>query len=67
MARSEALKRAQARYQAKRQKAGEVPQKTFVLKCHVENDADVIAVLNEQENKSGYIKELIRMDTEKRG
>lgn len=67
MARSEAMKRAQARYQAKRQKAGAEPLKTYSLKCHIENDADVISALDEQENKNGYIKELIRMDIEKRG
>lgn len=65
MARSDALKRAQARYEAK----GAVKEKTraFHLKCHVEHDKDIIAALDRQENKNGYIKSLIRKDIEGRG
>lgn len=39
----------------------------FHLKCHIVHDADIIAALEEQENKGGYIKKLIREDLEKRG
>lgn len=60
MARSEALKVAQSRYEAK----GTVKEKTkgYYLKCHIEHDADIIAALEAQGNKNGYIKELIRKD-----
>lgn len=39
----------------------------FHLKCHIVHDADIIAALDAQENKNGYIKDLIRADLEKRG
>lgn len=62
---SEAIKRAQKRYEA----SGAVRAVTrgFHLKCHIIHDADIIAALEEQENKGGYIKKLIREDLEKRG
>lgn len=67
VARSEAQKAAQARYEAK----GAVKAKTkgYYLKCHVEHDADII---NKMEsigtgNKNTYIKELIRKDIQKQG
>lgn len=68
MARSkEAIKRAQARYEAK----GAVKDKTkgYYLKCHVEHDADIIAKLESvgKGNKNTYLKELIRKDIEKQG
>lgn len=66
MARSkEALKRAQQRYVAKG--AVKAVTKGYNLKCHIVHDADVIAALEAQENKNGYIKELIRADMEKQG
>lgn len=66
MARSkDALKRAQARYEA----SGAVKAKTkgFYIKCHVDHDADIIATLEAQDNKNGYVKELIRRDIAKQG
>lgn len=34
--------------------------KLFCLKLHIDNDADVINVLEQQENKNGFLKKLIR-------
>lgn len=55
MPRTEALKRAQKNY---------VLQKTFSVAFRVNRDLDkdVIAMLEEQENKTDYIKRLIRAD-----
>lgn len=39
--------------------------KQYNLMCHIVNDADVIEMLNSQENKQGYIKALIRADMAK--
>lgn len=67
MARSEALKRAQARYEEK----GNVKKKTkgYYLKCHVEHDKDIIDKLESvgTGKKNTYLKELIRKDIEKTG
>ena len=67
MARSEALKQAQARYAEK----GAVKEKTkgYYLKCHVEHDKDIIDKLESvgAGGKNTYIKELIRKDIEKAG
>lgn len=60
MSRSEALKRAQARYQKK--KCVKKRLKHYILACHIVNDADIIEILSKKENKSGYIKQLIRND-----
>lgn len=65
--RSEALKRAQKRYQERQQKKGKTPRKSFLLSCHNRTDADIIAVLEAQENVNGYIKELIRKDLKGQG
>lgn len=65
MSRSEALKRAQERYNKK--KVGSGVTKSYHLKCHTVHDADIIAALEAQENKNGYIKELIRRDLKKQG
>ncbi len=65
MSRSEAEKRAQARYAKKN--AGNGVTRGFYLKCHTVHDADIIAALEAQKNQNGYIKELIRADLEKRG
>lgn len=37
--------------------------KGLYLKFNTVNDRDIIKRLDEQENKQGYIKELIRIDT----
>lgn len=58
--RSEALKKAQSRYDEKRRKSGIT--KSYQIKCHVEHDADIIAVLDSCENKNGFIKDLIRKE-----
>lgn len=63
--RSDAVKRAQARYEKKR--AGSGVTKGYYVKCHAVHDKDIIAALEAQENKNGYIKELIRADLAKRG
>ena len=63
--RSEALKRAQARYAATG--AVKAVTRNFYLKLHTVHDADIIAALDAQENKNGYIKKLIREDIAKRG
>lgn len=56
----EAIKRAQARYEAKG--AVKAVTKGYYLKCHTQHDADIIAKLEEHNNINGYIKELIRKD-----
>ena len=61
----EAIKRAQKKYEASG--AVKAVTRAFYLKCHKVNDADVIAALDAQENKNGYIKDLIRRDIEKQG
>lgn len=65
MSRSEAKKKAQAKYEAGG--AVKARNKGYYVKCHIIHDADIIAVLEAQENKNGYIKELIRRDIEKQG
>lgn len=65
MRNKEATKRAQARYEAKG--AVKAVTKGYYLKCHTLHDADIIDALEAQENKNGYIKELIRRDMEKQG
>ncbi len=64
--RSEAVKRAQEKYKKKLKKMGVKTNKTFILNCHLQNDKDIIEVLENKENKNGYIKKLIRED-QKRG
>ena len=56
MARSKALIEAQNKYMNK--------IKTFAVRLHVERDADVITKLEKTENKTDYIRELIRKDME---
>ncbi len=60
MAKSEALKRAQARYEAKPEVKARF--KGYHLKCHVEHDKDIIEKLESVEAVNTYIKELIRKD-----
>lgn len=64
--RSEAVKRAQAKYEAKLRASGKKISKEFILKCHLKNDADIIEELKKQDNKNGYIKRLIREDIKRR-
>lgn len=39
--------------------------KRIYLKLNKDNDADILAHLEKQDNKQGYIKELIREDIKK--
>ena len=57
------MKEKQRRYEA----SGAVRAVTrgFHLKLHIVHDADIIAALDAQENKNGYIKDLIRRDISK--
>lgn len=64
MSRSEALKRAQAKYQRKMIVRNILKQYNF--KFHIVHDADIIKVLESQKNKNGYIKKLIRDDMQSR-
>lgn len=57
--RSEALKRAQAKYDA-----AKVVQ--IKMKLNKDTDADILERLEQEENKQGYIKRLIRADIKKR-
>lgn len=41
--------------------------KTYIVKCHKVHDADVIAALEAKDNKSGYLKRLVRADIERQG
>lgn len=61
----EAIKRAQKKYEASG--AVKAVTRAFYLKCHTVHDADVIAALEAKDNKSGYIKTLIRADIERQG
>ena len=54
--RTEAQKRAQARYE----KSGAF--KRIEIKLNKKRDADIIKILEREENVSGYIKSLIRKD-----
>lgn len=62
--RTEARKLSQKRYQQK----GVVQERlrSYNLRLHVVHDADVIAKLDSVENRSGYIKALIRADIAKK-
>lgn len=55
---SDAQKRAVAKYDAEN-------TKSFLLKLNKKTDADIIAFLENQPNKMGYIKNLIRDDMHK--
>ena len=63
MSRTEAEKRAQAKYEKKRNKSGIT--KGYYLKCHTVHDADIIERLGLVEKINGYIKDLIRADIKK--
>ena len=54
--RTEAQKRAQARYE----KSGAI--KRVEIKLNKKRDEDIIKILERKENVSGYIKSLIRKD-----
>ena len=58
MAQSEAQKRATARYQRESTKSVSIR--------FMPGDADILAWLDEQPNKAGYVKALIRADMEAR-
>lgn len=57
---SEAKKAAKARYDAK-------TAKYISLKLNVNTDADLIELLQQQENVQGFIKDLIRKELKNRG
>lgn len=59
MAMTEAQKRAQERYRRAR-------TSSVLVKLHRENDADILARLEEEPSKNGYIKRLIREDIARR-
>lgn len=54
---NDALKKAQAKYEQK--------NKRYVVKCLLVEDADIISKLETVDNKTNYIKELIRADIAK--
>lgn len=60
--RQKSVKEAQKRYEQKLKDQGIKNNKTFILKCHVVHDKDIINQLENEENKNGYIKNLIRED-----
>lgn len=39
--------------------------RTYVMRCNIEKDADLIAHLSEQPNVAGYLKRLVREDMQK--
>jgi len=55
MARTDAEKRAQAKYDAQN-------MRRYGLKLHKVRDADIIAALDAAESVQGYIKQLVRED-----
>ena len=61
----EAILRARQKYETSG--AVRAVTKTYILKCHTVHDADVIAALEAKDNKSGYLKTLIRADIERQG
>ena len=58
--RSEALKKAQRNYEQKLKEQGIKRSKFYQVKCHLEHDADIIRFMDNIENKSGLLKQLIR-------
>lgn len=56
MAISEALAKAQKKYQEK--------TRTFYIRLNKETDADIIEKLESVQNKTDYIRELVRKDME---
>lgn len=50
---SEAMRRGIARYQRRM-------QKMYAFKLHKEYDADIISLLDAQQNRQGYIKWILR-------
>lgn len=67
MSNTDAQKRAKKRYEEKLRRSGTNPTKAYHLKCHKIHDADIIKRLETQDNKNGYLKELIRDDIKKQG
>lgn len=62
---TEAQRRAAEKYRKKLRDQGIKKDKSYMVFCNIVNDADVIAVLDAQENKSGFLKNLIRQDMKK--
>ena len=60
--RSEAVKRAQERYAKKLKRKGIKIQQNYLISCSTINDKDVIEILDNQQNRSQYIKDLVRKD-----
>ena len=54
----EARRRAQAKYDAKNRHL----YNNIYIKCHIEHDKELLEWLNSKENKTAYIKNLIRQD-----
>ncbi len=65
MPKTEAQKRAQAKYQAKA--STKEKYQDYHLRLHVEHDKDVIDRLEQVDKKTTYIKDLIRKDIEGQG
>ena len=65
MKKNDPRKEAQKRYETKLREEGRTRKKDFNLRCHVDHDKDVIEWMESQENKSGYLKELVRKDIKK--
>lgn len=47
-------------------KYNEANRKTFALHVNKKTEADILQALESVDNREGYLKELIRMDIEKR-
>ena len=72
---SEAAKRRKVEYNAEYQKKNNYAaqnaynkqnMKSFAFRFNLNTEADIIEWLEQQDNKAGYIKELIRADMAKR-
>ena len=57
---SEAKKAAKARYDAK-------TAKYYRIKLNINTDAELVKLLDQQENVQGFIKSLLRREVENRG
>lgn len=57
-------KQRQAAAAKQRQESLNRTMKAISIRFHKVNDADVIAMLDQQENKADYIRQLIRADIE---
>lgn len=66
MEESKSHREARLRAQEKYDKANKDKIKSFLIKCNIESDADIIDKLMSVKSKQAYIKELIRKDIENR-